>query len=114
MRLGNPEISDRAIRIVEEEVSKLIEDEFVNESLQREIYRIYARYFTLEDLNGLVAFNRSPVGEKANRVMPRLMADSLSAAQIWSQEITPKISAQVIKRLEEEGIAVRPQAPDNQ
>ena len=114
LKLGNPQISDRAISIVEEEVSKLVEEEFAGESLQRLIYLIYARYFTLEDLNGLVAFNRSPVGTKANRVMPQLMEDSLDAAQIWSQEITPKISARVLKRLEEEGIKVRARSSPGQ
>ena len=70
------------------------------------MHRIYARYFTLEELNGLIAFNRSDIGRKANRVMPVLMRESMSAAQEWSEEIGPVISSRVQKRLAQEGIKI--------
>jgi len=107
LRLGNPDISQRAVDIVQEEVHKMVAEEFAGESLQREIYLIYARYFSLEELKGLVSFNQSAIGTKANKVMPLLMQDSVTAAQIWSEDISPKISARVLNRLREEGISVR-------
>ena len=107
LKTGNPDISDQAIQIVNDEVKRMVDEEFSSEKLQKKIYPIYARYFTLEDLQGLIAFNQSAVGKKANQVMPQLMQDSLSAVQQWTQKVGPKISASVLKRFEEEGIEVR-------
>ena len=90
-----------------------VQEAFSEESLQREIYPIYAKYFTLEELMGLIAFNKSPAGVKANRVMPQLMAESMQAAQIWSRTITPQISTRVLERFQKEGIQVRLGPPPN-
>jgi len=107
LKVGNPDISEQAVQIVKDEVKRMIDQEFTSEKLQKEIYPIYARYFTLEELQGLIAFNQSPIGQKANRVMPQLMQDSLSAVQQWTQIVGPKISASVLQRFEAEGIEVR-------
>ena len=70
------------------------------------MYRIYDRYFTKQEIQGLIAFNRSTIGIKANRVMPVLMRESMSAAQEWSEEIGPLLSKKVTKRLKKEGITI--------
>ena len=86
------------------EVDEFIQAQLDDEILQAKMYRVYARYFTLEELQGLIAFNRTPIGQKANRVMPVLMRETMSAAQEWSVEIGPELSARVKQRLEREGI----------
>jgi len=107
LRISNPDISEQMIDIVHEEVRATVAKEFRDETLQKQIYPIYAEYFTLEELKGLVAFNKSAVGTKANRMMPHLMQDTLAAAQSWSQMVGPKISANVLERFEKEGIPIR-------
>ncbi|MFT7306794.1 MAG: hypothetical protein ACI9P7_002062, partial [Candidatus Azotimanducaceae bacterium] len=62
LRISNPQLSNTAIQIVNDEVGFSVREAFSEESLQREIYPIYARYFTLEELQGLIAFNKSPAG----------------------------------------------------
>ncbi|MCZ6502988.1 MAG: DUF2059 domain-containing protein [Gammaproteobacteria bacterium] len=106
LRANNPNISEKVVQIVTEEVARLVKEELQNGSLQAQIYPIYARYFTLEDLQGLIEFNKSPVGVKANKVMPRLMQDSVSAAQSWSENVGPKISERVLNRFKQEGISL--------
>ena len=106
LRANNPNISEKVVQIVTEEVARLVKEELQNGSLQAQIYPIYARYFTLEDLQGLIEFNKSPVGVKANKVMPRLMQDSVSAAQSWSEKVGPKISERVLNRFRQEGISL--------
>ena len=66
--MSNPQLPDRAVQIVNDEVGRIVENAFNTESLQQEIYPIYARYFTLEELEGLIEFNKSPAGIKANQV----------------------------------------------
>jgi hypothetical protein len=67
LKISNPNLSQRAANIVQEVVNDSVVGAFGNESLEREIY---AKYFTFDELEGLIAFNRSPTGQKANRVMP--------------------------------------------
>ena len=107
LRLSNPEISTNTINIVNEEVDRIVNEEFAAESLQRQIYPIYAEYFTLGEIQALIDFNKSQIGIKANQVMPRLIQDSINAAQNWSQEVGPKISTSVVERLKKEGISIR-------
>jgi hypothetical protein len=107
LRIANPSLSQTAVDIVNEEVEKIVADSFSNDALQKEIYPLYTKHFTLSELKDLVAFNRSPVGVKANAIMPQLMQESLAAAHLWSQEIGPVISTQVLKRFNEEGIEIR-------
>jgi hypothetical protein len=107
LRMSNPELSEDAVEIVNQEVGRTVREAFSAESLQQEIYPIYAHYFTLEELHGLLSFNKSPAGIKANQVMPQLMAESMQAAQLWSRAITPQISRRVLERFQKEGIQVR-------
>ena len=107
LKISNPNLSDKAIEIVQQEVGLTVEEAFSSESLQKEIYPIYARYFTVEELQGLVAFNRSPAGRKANQVMPQLIAESTRAAQIWARTLSPQISHRVLQRFSDEGIEIQ-------
>jgi len=109
LRVSNPDISERALEIVQEEVAKVVAEELQNESLQSQIYPLYARYFTLDELQGLVAFNKSPVGQKANAVMPQLIEQSLIAGQEWSRQVQPLMSERILNRFREEGITIRTQ-----
>ncbi len=92
------DLNEAEIRVIAVEVDAVVTEQLQREALQERIYRIYARYFTLEELEGLIAFNRSPVGQKANRVMPALLRESSLAAQAWSEEIGPELSARVKAR----------------
>lgn len=106
LKATNPGISEQALVIVSEEVQATVEEELARETLQRRIYPIYASHFTLEELKALIAFNKSPVGQKANRLMPVLVEESLAAAQSWSKQVGPRISARILARLEAEGIEI--------
>lgn len=99
-------MSDRTIGIIRDEVDKVVGQELDNKRLQNKMYRIYARYFTLEEIQGLIEFNQSAIGKKANRVMPTLLRESMSAAQEWSEEIGPEMSKRVRDRLAAEGISI--------
>ena len=45
LRVSNPEITEQMVNIVNEEISRLLDQEFAKESLQKQIYPIYAEYF---------------------------------------------------------------------
>jgi len=106
IRSGNPDIPEKAVMIVNEEVNAMVDRELEKESLQREIYPIYAEHFTLEELKALIAFNKTPLGRKANRVMPALIQESMAAGQKWAEKVGPMISERIRRRFEEEGIRI--------
>ena len=99
-------VNEPTANIIRDEVDRVVAEQLENQRLQTKMYRLYARYFTLEEIRGLIEFNRSAIGEKANRVMPLLMRESMSAAQEWSEEIGPVISNRVRDRLKENGISI--------
>lgn len=100
-------VDEQTTRMIRGEVKTVVDEQLENQRLQNKMYRLYARYFTLEEIEGLIAFNKSPIGAKANRVMPLLMRESMSAAQEWLEEIGPVISNRVRDRLEEQGISIK-------
>ncbi len=104
LEANNLPVTDRIRAMIREEVDRFIRDQLDREILQQKMYRVYARYFSLAELEGLIAFNKTEIGRKANRVMPILMRESMTAAQSWSVEIGPELSARVKQRLADEGI----------
>jgi len=106
LQASNTTLPPGSIQIITKEVDLVLAEQLRREVLQQKMYRIYAQYFTLEEIQGLTAFNRSEIGRKANRVMPILMRESMSAAQEWSEEIGPILSARVRERLEAEGVTI--------
>lgn len=106
LRAHNPDLPEKAIDIVTEQVYAIVAEEVGKESLQQHIYPIYAKYFTLAELKGLIEFNRSATGRKANKVMPKLIQESMDAAQNWSRQLGPGLSQRVLKRFAAEGIEI--------
>lgn len=58
------------------------------EYVQQIIYPLYDKFFTEEELKDLLAFYKSPTGQKFNQISPNFMAESIKLAQ---QYLTPKI-----------------------
>jgi hypothetical protein len=107
LQANNAVLSDEALKIIAEEVETVVAEQLHQEILQRKMYSIYARYFTIDEIQGLIDFNQSPVGQKANRVMPLLMRESMSAAQEWSEEIGPLLSKRVVERLDKADMGIK-------
>lgn len=52
---------------------------------------IYAKHFTKDELDVLVAFYRTPVGKKAISTMPAIMQEMMSVGQKWGQAEAQRI-----------------------
>ncbi len=66
---------------------------------QQMFYPLYDKYFSEEELRGLLAFYKSPVGQKSIDVMPALMQESMQRA---GEMVLPKIEPIITEVLEEE------------
>ncbi len=60
---------------------------------------IYSRYLSAEDMQQLIAFYQSPVGQKLLQVQPQIVQDSMAAGGQWGREL----ARQILEKLKEKG-----------
>src|ERR1700754_5310788 len=60
---------------------------------------VYQKHFTSEDIDGLLKFYRSPLGQKVITEMPATMAEGMQIGQQWGQER----GRQMIAELQQKG-----------
>jgi hypothetical protein len=56
---------------------------------------VYQRHFTADELDGLLKFYRSPLGQKVINEMPTTMAEANQAGQQWSEERSQQMIAEL-------------------
>jgi len=93
------DISQRIMKRTREFFSKEIDLESMIEDI---LVPFYDKNFSTTELSELVAFNSTPTGQKANRLMPELMMASMIG---FSEKLTPKLQ-EFFKRMAEEEYAV--------
>ena len=105
LKQSNPNINPRAFEIIEEEITDLINEEFViNSSLSKIMYPIYDRHLSIEDLKKMIELNDTPFGKKLIKLMPLITQESMQAGQALGQSLAPKIQDRIVSRFEKEGI----------
>ncbi len=102
LRKANPNIPPRAFEIVSEVTISFFRDS--QGEMMEETVRIYAKYFTLQDIRGIIAFNRTPLGKKVISAMPAISKESIQLGVALHRRLQPAIIAEVKKRLTEEGL----------
>ncbi len=105
VKAARPDLPNRFFKIVNEEVSRVINEQMVAKGGFLDLTAsIYGKYFTHKDIKGLLAFYQSELGIKMIRVLPQVMQESWTAAQLWGQALRPLVVERVRQRLNEEGI----------
>lgn len=102
LRQSHPQIPPRALDFLPEEVAAVF-DANVGAFLSAMI-PVYHRYFTAEEIKGMIAFYSTDLGRKAISAMPGLMSESMTVGQQWGQSLGPAIAERVRARLKKEGI----------
>ena len=102
LRQTHPQIPPRALDFLPEEVGAVF-DANVGAFLSAMI-PVYHRYFTAEEVKGMIAFYSTDLGRKAISAMPGLMSESMAIGQQWGQSLGPAIAERVRARLKKEGI----------
>jgi hypothetical protein len=82
---------------VPEEFWSRFEEKFGSAELIDQLVPIYDKYYSKEDLDGLLAFYESPVGQKVLKTMPQVMQESMQIGQAWGQ----RKAVEVIKEIGE-------------
>ncbi len=66
---------------------KRIQEKARPQELVEMVVPIYARYFTQEDVEQLLAFYQSPIGKKFVEVQPKLVKESMEAGAEWGKKL---------------------------
>jgi hypothetical protein len=64
----------------------------------------WARYFTAEEIDRLIAFYRSDVGQKLIVLQPKLMQDAFQLGGAWGQRVAREVFRKVQPALEKQGL----------
>ena len=97
----NPNVDPRVFTIISEETHKVI-SENMNAFIDRMV-PIYDKYYTAEDIRGVVEFYGTPLGKKMLSVMPVAMQESIVAGQKWGGGLVPVLVERIAARLKVEG-----------
>lgn len=71
--------------------------------LNRTLQEIWARRFSEEELDVLIAFFESPTGQKFSDLSPSIAALSVGAAEQWRQRLGEEMLAEVRERMRAQG-----------
>ena len=69
-----------------------------------EMAKLYARHYTLEDLQQLNAFYQSPVGQKVVRETPQLSQEGMILGQLWGRRMAESTLEKLAPKFRERGL----------
>lgn len=101
LRKVRPDIPDRVLDVLPEEVDAVISDNIGD--LTELIVGLYHKHFTGDEVKEMIRFYSTPLGKKTIEVMPVLMTESFQAGQQWGQTLGPAVQARIQARLKKEG-----------
>jgi hypothetical protein len=63
------------------------------------IVPIYDRHFSEADIDGMLAFYRSPLGQRVTQALPEITTESQEAGREWGQALGMKVGRTVGEKL---------------
>jgi len=98
---GNADVKEKrqqqALANVEEEIplavttlTEVLNDPTLTEELRAEMVQLYARYYTVQEIEQLTAFYKTPLGRKLLATMPKLSVESVEISQ---RVLIPRVNA---------------------
>jgi TonB family protein len=99
---SQPDVPAGALEVMKQ----VIESEFVAATkgpLLEETVAAYAKYFTPDDVRGLLAFYNSELGKRTVAVTPAIAQELAASGQRWAENELPRIRAGIAFRLRKEG-----------
>ena len=104
----NPDMQDIIIRTVDEKALSLASR---RADLEREAATIYARGFSIEELNAIAAFYNTEPGKKLLQQGPVMVREVAQAADIWQRGVARDLAEEVGRALQAATPAAQGGAP---
>jgi uncharacterized protein len=102
LRASHPDLPQKALDVLPEEINAAIAGNIA--VFKEMVIHIYARHYTLEDLQGLTQFYSTPLGRKVLDTLPLVMQESVVAGQKWGASLGPEIGRRLQARFKREDI----------
>lgn len=104
LRKSKPDIPDRALEVVRQEVINLMRERMEGpEGLQAQMLPVYSKYFTHADVKAMLDFYATPTGLKTVQLMPAVMQEAMGVGQRWGQALGPELQQRIAAALKREG-----------
>jgi len=97
-------MSPRVIDIIGEVMTSEFQQAFNGPEIYNRMIALYAKYFTQEDVKGMIAFYQSELGKKTIAVMPSITREGMAIGEQWAQANMPRILERLAARLKSEGL----------
>ncbi|MES1939482.1 hypothetical protein T5B8_04543 [Salinisphaera sp. T5B8] len=98
--LFRPDMDPATMRVIRQEATSVIRERIESgDALYSVLYPVYEKHFNIFELNQLVEFYQSPVGQKLVRVSPELLTETLALGREWGLSLVPEIMERVQARL---------------
>jgi hypothetical protein len=78
-----------------------VEKIYAGDNIGKEIARLYTEAFTEDELRQLIAFYKTPVGQKALQKMPELMQKGMAYGQKLAEAHLPELQSMIAARKKE-------------
>jgi hypothetical protein len=80
---------------VPEEFWSGFEKKLSSQELIDQLVPIYDKYYSKQDLDGLIAFYESPLGQKVLSTMPQVMQESMQIGQTWGKQKAEEVIREI-------------------
>lgn len=91
-----------------DEVVAEVEKEFEGRrgELVEQIATLYASKFTVDEMNGLAEFYRTPLGQKFIAAAPELASEALRIGDEWDEKVGGEAYARIVAELQKRGVSL--------
>lgn len=88
-------LQQRAMPNVPASVWQSLRQQFDPADMEPIVVAIYDRHFTSDEIHDLIAFYRSPTGQKIIAEQPQILQESLAAGQAWAADVLQRIKSEL-------------------
>ncbi len=107
LRAQSKTVDAKTVNVIKDEMSSLMHEEFIaNGFMQNLSYDIYHKHFTLAELEKIVAFYKTEVGNKLAANLPQITQEAMQKGQQHGMSLGPKMQQRLMARFAKEGIAL--------
>ena len=102
MQQANPTIPKRTQEVIRDVTMETVKEH--SQELLTLAIPLYEKHFTEKELDDLIAFYRTPTGQKAIKELPALMQEFVPISQSWALGLQPEMRQKLHDRLAAEGL----------
>lgn len=98
-----PALNPQTMQVIQQQTRAVVQEHIEDgDALYSVLAPVYEKHFNLIELNQLVNFYQSPLGQKLVRVSPQLLTESLDLGQQWGLSLVPEIVQRVQAQLNDQ------------